>query len=120
MALAWVIARPGVTAPIASATTLPQVDSLIRAASLKLSAADIAELDAASAPVGVRPAASTPSSLSRLTAVGGIGGGFGERDASMSSSSQAASVSPISRSMNSSLLEAGGIGGRKRALIVPG
>jgi aryl-alcohol dehydrogenase-like predicted oxidoreductase len=50
VALAWVIARPGVTAPIASATTLPQVDSLIRAASLKLSPADIAELDAASAP----------------------------------------------------------------------
>ena len=50
VALAWIIARPGVTAPIASATTLPQMDSLIRAASLKLRAADIAELDAASAP----------------------------------------------------------------------
>jgi len=50
VALAWIIARPGITAPIASATTLPQMDSLIRAASLKLKAADIAELDAASAP----------------------------------------------------------------------
>ena len=49
VALAWVIAQPGVTAPIASATTLPQMESLIRAASLKLSAADLAELDAASA-----------------------------------------------------------------------
>jgi aryl-alcohol dehydrogenase-like predicted oxidoreductase len=49
VALAWIIARPGITAPIASATTLPQMDSLIRAASLKLNAADIAELDAASA-----------------------------------------------------------------------
>jgi aryl-alcohol dehydrogenase-like predicted oxidoreductase len=49
IALAWVIARPGVTAPISSATTLPQVESLIRAAELKLGAADIAELDAASA-----------------------------------------------------------------------
>ncbi|MDW6026096.1 aldo/keto reductase [Mesorhizobium sp. BAC0120] len=49
VALAWIIARPGVTAPIASATSLPQVESLIRAAELKLSAADIAELDAASA-----------------------------------------------------------------------
>jgi aryl-alcohol dehydrogenase-like predicted oxidoreductase len=49
IALAWIIARPGVTAPISSATTLPQVESLIRAAELKLSAADIAELDAASA-----------------------------------------------------------------------
>ena len=49
VALAWVIARPGVTAPIASATTLDQIDSLIRAASLKLSAEDMAELDKASA-----------------------------------------------------------------------
>ena len=36
VALAWVMAQPGVTAPIASATTLDQVDSLVRAASLKL------------------------------------------------------------------------------------
>jgi aryl-alcohol dehydrogenase-like predicted oxidoreductase len=49
VALAWVIARPGITAPIASATTPPQVESLIRAASLKLGASDVAELDAASA-----------------------------------------------------------------------
>ncbi|TJW56649.1 MAG: aldo/keto reductase, partial [Mesorhizobium sp.] len=49
VALAWVIARPGVTAPIASATTLDQVDSLVRAASLELSPDDIAELDSASA-----------------------------------------------------------------------
>ena len=50
VALAWVIARPGVTAPIASATSVEQTDSLIRAVSLKLGAADIAELDKASAP----------------------------------------------------------------------
>ncbi|TJV60714.1 MAG: aldo/keto reductase, partial [Mesorhizobium sp.] len=49
VALAWVIARPGVAAPIASATTLDQVDSLVRAASLELSPDDIAELDSASA-----------------------------------------------------------------------
>ena len=49
VALAWVIARPGVTAPIASATTTAQVDSLVRAASLALSADDIAALDKASA-----------------------------------------------------------------------
>ncbi|MER9677981.1 aldo/keto reductase [Mesorhizobium sp. M0184] len=49
MALAWVMARPGVTAPIASATTLDQLDSLVRAASLQLSPDDIAELDKASA-----------------------------------------------------------------------
>ncbi|MGA2792686.1 MAG: aldo/keto reductase, partial [Roseiarcus sp.] len=36
VALAWLIARPGVTAPIASATSLQQVDSLIRAAALTL------------------------------------------------------------------------------------
>lgn len=49
VALAWVIARPGVTAPIASATTPEQMASLVRAASLKLSQVDIEELDKASA-----------------------------------------------------------------------
>ena len=48
VALAWVIARPGVTAPIASATKPEQMDSLIKAASLKLTADDMAELDKAS------------------------------------------------------------------------
>jgi aryl-alcohol dehydrogenase-like predicted oxidoreductase len=43
------MAQPGITAPIASATTLDQVDSLVRAASLKLSAEDLAALDKASA-----------------------------------------------------------------------
>lgn len=49
VALAWVVARPGVTAPIASATSVEQTESLIRAVSLKLTADDIAELDKASA-----------------------------------------------------------------------
>ncbi|HEY6632682.1 MAG TPA: aldo/keto reductase [Rhizobiaceae bacterium] len=49
IALAWIIARPGVTAPISSATTVEQADSLIRAASLRLTQADIEELDQASA-----------------------------------------------------------------------
>lgn len=49
VALAWVIARPGVTAPIASATSVEQADSLIRAASLQLKAAEIRDLDQASA-----------------------------------------------------------------------
>jgi aryl-alcohol dehydrogenase-like predicted oxidoreductase len=49
VALAWVMAQTGITAPIASATTLDQVDSLVRAASLKLSAEDLAALDKASA-----------------------------------------------------------------------
>jgi aryl-alcohol dehydrogenase-like predicted oxidoreductase len=49
VALAWAMARPGVTAPIASATTLEQMESLIRSATLKLTADDMGELDAASA-----------------------------------------------------------------------
>ncbi|HTN64714.1 MAG TPA: aldo/keto reductase [Burkholderiaceae bacterium] len=49
VALAWVIAREGVTAPIASATTVAQVDSLIRAVQLTLSAEDIDLLNTASA-----------------------------------------------------------------------
>ena len=50
VALAWVMARPGVTAPIASATSVEQVDSLVRATELTLSANDIAALNEASAP----------------------------------------------------------------------
>ena len=49
IALAWVMARPGVTAPIASATSVEQVDSLVRATELTLSAADMAALNEASA-----------------------------------------------------------------------
>ena len=48
VALAWLIAREGVTAPIASATSLEQVDSLVRASQLELSAQEIASLTAAS------------------------------------------------------------------------
>jgi len=48
VALAWLIARDGVTAPIASATSVDQVDSLARATELKLSAQEIASLTAAS------------------------------------------------------------------------
>lgn len=49
IALAWLIARKGVTAPIASATSVAQVESLIRATQISLSAADSELLDAASA-----------------------------------------------------------------------
>ena len=49
IALAWLIARKGVTAPIASATSVAQVESLIRATQIALSAADVKQLDAASA-----------------------------------------------------------------------
>lgn len=50
VALAWLLAQPGVTAPIASATTVGQVDSLVRATQITLSEAQIAELEKASAP----------------------------------------------------------------------
>ncbi len=49
VALAWVIARPAVTAPIASATSVEQTESLIRATQLTLSEADMAALTEASA-----------------------------------------------------------------------
>jgi aryl-alcohol dehydrogenase-like predicted oxidoreductase len=48
VALAWLIARPGVTAPIASATNRSQLDGLVRATQLSLSAEQIAALDQAS------------------------------------------------------------------------
>ena len=47
VALAWLIARPSITAPIASATTLAQLDDLISATRLKLSPAAIAQLNQA-------------------------------------------------------------------------
>lgn len=47
VALAWLMARPSVTAPIASATNPDQVKDFIAAARLRLSAADIAALDRA-------------------------------------------------------------------------
>ena len=49
VALAWQIARPGITAPIASATSLEQLAELAKAATLALDAGEMAELDAASA-----------------------------------------------------------------------
>lgn len=49
VALAWLIARKGVTAPIVSASGLDQLESLIRSTRLQLSADDIAQLDHASA-----------------------------------------------------------------------
>ncbi|MEW9581157.1 aldo/keto reductase [Paraburkholderia sp. DGU8] len=49
IALAWLIARPSVTAPIASATSVEQLESLAAAVHLTLSGDDIRELDEASA-----------------------------------------------------------------------
>lgn len=49
VALAWIIARPSITAPIASATSVEQTRELLGAVDLKLSQEDIASLDRASA-----------------------------------------------------------------------
>ena len=49
VALAWQMARPAITAPIASATSLPQLAELVAAAELQLTTTDGAEIDAASA-----------------------------------------------------------------------
>lgn len=48
VALAWIIAREGVTAPIASATSMEQLQSLIRSAHLKLSSENMTVLNEAS------------------------------------------------------------------------
>ena len=49
VALAWQMARPGITAPIASATGVAQLQELLGAARLRLSPAQGARLDGASA-----------------------------------------------------------------------
>ena len=48
VALAWLIAKPTIAAPIASATNLEQLAELTAAPSVRLSAEDVAELDSAS------------------------------------------------------------------------
>lgn len=50
VALAWVMAQPGLTGPIASATSVGQLEELMGSARLALSAEDLSALDAASAP----------------------------------------------------------------------
>lgn len=50
VALAWIMAQPGITAPIASATSTAQLEELAGAAELSLDADDLAALDAASTP----------------------------------------------------------------------
>lgn len=49
VALAWIMAKPAIAAPIASATSAPQLEDIMGALRLDLSAGDIAELDRASA-----------------------------------------------------------------------
>ena len=48
VALAWLIARPSVTAPIASATSVEQLKELLGGVSLQLGKDEIALLDQAS------------------------------------------------------------------------
>jgi aryl-alcohol dehydrogenase-like predicted oxidoreductase len=48
VAIAWLIARPSITAPIASATSVAQLKDLVDAASLQLDTASIETLNAAS------------------------------------------------------------------------
>lgn len=47
VALAWLMTRPSVSAPIASATSLGQLDDILKSADLELTAQDLAELDIA-------------------------------------------------------------------------
>ncbi len=49
VALAWLIARPGISAPIASATSVTQLHEILAATRLQLGAEDIAVLNQASA-----------------------------------------------------------------------
>jgi aryl-alcohol dehydrogenase-like predicted oxidoreductase len=49
VALAWLIARPSISAPIASATSVKQLESLVAAVNLKLTDADLRLLNDASA-----------------------------------------------------------------------
>ncbi len=50
VALAWLMQRKAITAPIVSATSLQQLKDLIAAPGVKLDAADVAAIDKASAP----------------------------------------------------------------------
>ena len=48
-ALAWLIARPAVTAPIASATNLDQLKDILKSTEIRLDADAIEQIDQASA-----------------------------------------------------------------------
>lgn len=50
VALAWLLARPAVTAPIVSATNMDQLAEMCAAPRIKLTAAEVAAIDAASKP----------------------------------------------------------------------
>ncbi len=52
VAIAWQLAKPAITAPIASATSIEQLQDLVAAVSLRLEAVDVRQLDDASAGAG--------------------------------------------------------------------
>ena len=49
VALAWLMAKPGICAPIASATSVAQLEELAGAVRLQLESGDLERLDRASA-----------------------------------------------------------------------
>jgi aryl-alcohol dehydrogenase-like predicted oxidoreductase len=57
IALAWLLSRPTVTAPVASATSLRQLEDVLGAVEAQLTPGQLARLDAASAPAAPEPAA---------------------------------------------------------------
>jgi aryl-alcohol dehydrogenase-like predicted oxidoreductase len=63
VALAWLLAKPGVTAPIIGATKVSQLDAPIAAVELSLSSEEMSALEAAyvsQPPVGNMPSPSDP------------------------------------------------------------
>ncbi|HUF47597.1 MAG TPA: aldo/keto reductase [Vicinamibacterales bacterium] len=93
VALAWLLGRPGVVAPIIGATKLGHLDTAIRALDLALTPDELAALDAPYRPHAVRgftepdpgrrdprplpeyrltPAASTTTSPARVNGIGGV------------------------------------------------
>ena len=59
VALAWLLSRPGVAAPIVGATRLEHLESAVRAIDLRLTAAEIASLEGPYRPHGVKGHTST-------------------------------------------------------------
>ena len=55
VALAWVLAKPGVASPILGARTLPQLESNFKALEIALTEAQMVKLDEASAPAPIFP-----------------------------------------------------------------
>ena len=49
IALAWLLSKPGVVAPVASASNADQVDDLVAVAGIQLTRHQVAELDRVSA-----------------------------------------------------------------------